>query len=231
MNRDIITIGLSAELYSQFSVAFEQERRAVFLCDSLTEACRRIGNEAFSLIVYNASALSPQEAAGAAESLRQLSYAQMLVLAPDKAIERVMEAGADNCIPTETSRERVIAHARAMLRRYDLYNHYDPAEPDASVLYRGDLMIDPLRHRVTLSGEEIALQRREFRLLLYFAKNPGIVLTTDRVGEILWGEDYDFNRKISPVIAELRRKIKDTSRPPTYIETVHGVGYRFLPNK
>ena len=107
--------------------------------------------------------------------------------------------------------------------RYTLYNHYDLAKPDASVIYRGELMIDPLRRRVTMAGEEITLQRREFKLLQHFAENPGIVLTSDQIGELLWGAEYDYNRKLSPVIAELRRKIRDTNRPPTYIETVHGV--------
>ena len=231
MNRDILTIGLSDEFYTHFDAVFSKEQRQVFACRSITRAKEAISKETFCFILVNMPNLPQQAIVDAVQTLRQLSYAQMLVLASDEAVEDVLRAGADNCLPLETSAERAVEHARAMIRRYTLYNHYDLAKPDASVIYRGELMIDPLRRHVTMAGEEIALQRREFKLLQHFAENPGIVLTADQIGELLWGAEYDYNRKLSPVIAELRRKIHDTSRPPNYIETVHGVGYRFLPNK
>ena len=90
-------------------------------------------------------------------------------------------------------------------------------------------MIDPIRHRVTLGGKEIILQPREFRLLLHFARNPGIVVTPDRICETIWQSGYDRTRDVTAVIAELRRKLGDSKGQPTYIATVHGVGYRFLP--
>jgi len=231
MNRDILTIGLSDKYNTHFDAAFSKEQRQVFACRSIVEAKKVIGKETFCFILVSMPDLYQQAIVDAVQSLRQLSYAQMLILASDEAVAGILRAGADNCLPLETGAERAVEHARAMIRRYTLYNHYDLAKPDASVIYRGELMIDPLRRRVTMAGEEITLQRREFKLLQHFAENPGIVLTSDQIGELLWGAEYDYNRKLSPVIAELRRKIRDTNRPPTYIETVHGVGYRFLPNK
>ena len=112
-----------------------------------------------------------------------------------------------------------------------LYNHYDISQPDASVLHRGELVIDPIRHRLTLAGNEVHLRRREFRLLLYFAENPGIVLTPEKICETVWMTESHYNRDVSAVIAELRKKLKDDPKHPVYIETVHGVGYRFLPHK
>lgn len=229
MNKEIIAINQSAELNDYFITSFASEQRLVIRCNSLTEARRHMRSETFALIIYSVPVSSPQEAQEAVSSLRQLSYAPMLVLAPDNAVERLLGAGADCCLHLETSSERTVAYARALIRRYTLYNHYDIAEPDASVLYRGDLMIDPLRHRATLAGEEINLQRREFRLLLYFAQNPGIVLTADQICENVWGTEYNY--RVAPVIAKLRAKLGDNGRNPVYIETVYGTGYRFLPNK
>ena len=82
---------------------------------------------------------------------------------------------------------------------------------------------------VFLNGKEIYLQPREFRLLLHFARNPGIVVTPDRICETIWPNSYDQNRDVSAVIAELRRKLGDSKDHPDYIATVHGFGYRFLP--
>ena len=131
-------------------------------------------------------------------------------------------------IPTDMD---VVPETLALLRRYTLYNRYDISQPDASVLHRGELVIDPIRHRLTLAGHEVRLRRREFRLLLYFAKKPGIVLTPEKICETVWMTESHYNRDVSAVIAELRKKLRDNSKHPVYIETVHGVGYRFLPHK
>ena len=153
MNRDILTIGLSDELYTHFDAVFSKERRQVFACRSITRAKEAISKETFCFILVNMPNLPQQAIVDAVQTLRQLSYAQMLVLASDEAVEDVLRAGADNCLPLETSAERAVEHARAMIRRYTLYNHYDLAKPDASVIYRGELMIDPLRRHVTMAGE------------------------------------------------------------------------------
>ena len=229
MDKEILAIGLSAELSGYISGSFEQEDHPVVECSGMSEAKRRTGNEAFSLIIFDTASLPPSKAQDAITSLRRLSYAPILALTADEAIERVLEAGADCCLLPQTHRRRTAAYARALIRRYTLYNHYDASEPNSSAIYRGELMIDPLRHRVTLAGEEITLQRREFRLLLYFAKNPGILLTADQICENVWGTEYNY--RVAPIINKLRAKLKDDSRHPIYIETVHGTGYRFLPNE
>lgn len=228
MDKEILAIGLSTELSGYISGSFEQEDHPVVECSGMSEARRKADSEAFSLIIFNTAALPPPKVQDAVAILRRSSYAPILALTSDEAVERVLEAGADCCLPPQTHRRRTAAYARALIRRYTLYNHYNAAEPNSSAIYRGELMIDPLRHRVTLAGEEITLQRREFRLLLYFARNPGIVLTAERICENAFETDYNYN--IAPVVAKLRAKLKDDSRHPTYIETVYGTGYRFLPN-
>ena len=145
------------------------------------------------------------------------------------ATKQILNAGADASFPISAPSEIVVLHAMALLHRYTLYNLYDELKPGDAVLHRGALMIDPIRHRVVLGNEEIHLQPREFRLLLRFARNPGIVVTPDRVCETVWQSCYDRSRDITAVIAELRRKLGDTRERPVYIETVHGFGYRFLP--
>lgn len=143
----------------------------------------------------------------------------------------MLKGGADMCFSAKSAPEAIGAHALALLRRYTQYNRYDIPQPDASVLHRGELLIDPIRHRLTLAGHEVRLRRREFRLLLYFAENPGIVLTPEKICETVWMTESHYNRDVSAVIAELRKKLRDNSKHPVYIETVHGVGYRFLPHK
>ena len=98
-------------------------------------------------------------------------------------------------------------------------------------LFRGDLMIDSARHRVTRNGEGIALLPREFRLLSYFAHNPGLVLNTEQLGQAIWLSEHNYDRDVTKVVSDLRRKLDDDRATHTYIETVHGVGYRFVPTE
>lgn len=167
-------------------------------------------------------------------SLRRSRPVPIVLLVEDwEEQERVemLRNGADVCLSLKIDRSLIYAQIAAVLRRYTLYNRYDISQPDASVLHRGELVIDPIRHRLTLAGNEVRLRRREFRLLLYFAENPGIVLTPEKICETVWMTESPYNRDVSAVIAELRKKLRDNSKHPVYIETVHGVGYRFLPHK
>ena len=90
-------------------------------------------------------------------------------------------------------------------------------------------MIDSARHRVTRNGEEIALLPREFRLLSHFARNPGVILNAEQLGRAIWLSEHNYGRDVTKVVSELRRKLDDDRLTHTYIETIHGVGYRFIP--
>ena len=175
------------------------------------------------------SMLETEKAVQSITDFRLETYAPILSLNADDTAMQILNAGADMCFSVSASPELIVFHAMSVLRRYTLYNLYDEMKPGDAVLHRGDLMIDPIRHHVTLAGQEIYLQPREFRLLLHFARNPGIVVTPDRIGEVIWQNSYDHNRDVTAVIAELRRKLGDTKDHPTYIATVRGFGYRFLP--
>ena len=122
----------------------------------------------------------------------------------------------------------MFSQARALIRRFTVYNHFDAFYPDAAVLFRGDLMIDSMRHRVTQSGKELRLLPKEFRLLAYFARNPDIVLTAEQITHAVWLSEVDTGRDVTKVISDLRNKLGDNLENHRYIETVHGVGYRFL---
>ena len=182
------------------------------------------------IILMGAVGISADACTAAIVRLRQSTYAPILVLTGEaQPAPELLQAGADLCLPLAVEERTASAHALALLRRYSLYNHYDTALPNAAVLYRGELMIDPQRHSVALGGKPINLQRQEFRLLVRFARNPGIVLTPDQICEAIWQNEYSYNRDVTPIISALRRKLKDNKNAPTYIETVHGIGYRFLP--
>ena len=119
--------------------------------------------------------------------MREITSTPIPVLSSRQAAASSLEVGADVCMPPETGMDILKSQAMALIRRNEIYNHYDPDKADSIVFHRGDLIIDLRRYYVTQSGVEIHLQRREFRLFALFARNPGIVLITERISEAVKG--------------------------------------------
>lgn len=228
MKKQIVAINLPNKEIELFRPYFLLDQLELFSCRSLADAITLLAHDTFCLIILDATTLSSDDAQEAVRKLRNITYIPMMVISANAAAY-VLEVGADVCIPQGADIHSVFSHAMALIRRYTVYNHFDSFYPDAAVLYRGDMMVDSIRHRVTVSGQEITLLPREFRLLAYFARNPGLVLTQEQLGHAIWLSEHDYNRDVKKVVSDLRRKLSDISQPPKYIETVHSVGYRFLP--
>ncbi len=134
-----------------------------------------------------------------------------------------LELGADDYLVKPFSPRELVARVRALLRRA----HAD-AEPQREVLTYGDLTIDLSGHRVFVKGEEIDLTASEFKLLTTLSRYPGRVCTRMELVEKVLGYDFEgYERTIDSHIKNLRAKLGDDPKHPTWLYTVHGVGYRF----
>ena len=90
------------------------------------------------------------------------------------------------------------------------------------------LKIIQSRRQVLQGGEEVNLTRLEYNTLVFLASNLGIVLTKTQIFEAVWNMDSNScHSSVSNVIYNLRKKIEQDSKNPTYIKTVLGVGYKF----
>ena len=97
-----------------------------------------------------------------------------------------------------------------------------------SVLELGDVRVDTLGGTVTKNGQEIILSALEYRLLLVFINNKGIVLTRNKLLEEIWdgAGEYVNDNTLTVYIKRLRQKIEDDPQEPVLIRTVRGMGYR-----
>ena len=81
---------------------------------------------------------------------------------------------------------------------------------------------------VTVQGEPVKLTRTEYNLLAYLLQNAGSVRTFNQILENVWGYEYQGSLEYVHVyISNLRKKIEKDPKLPTYIDSAHGVGYRF----
>lgn len=229
MGKQILTIGLPDEMVKIFNRYFEMDQYTLMACSSFHEAMIHLDRHDYCMIILNVFDESSDKTQSFVSRIRTITYAPVLVLTKLEMIASTLEVGADVCVPSTTNLRIIFSQAMALLRRYIIYDRYDAFDPEASTLYRGDLIIDSKRHRVMKENTQIYLRPREFRLLAYFARNPGIVLTQDQIREAVWLDEADEARDITPVITYLRKKLDDDKERPKYIETVRGVGYRFLP--
>ncbi|SFU31581.1 response regulator transcription factor [Alicyclobacillus macrosporangiidus] len=135
-----------------------------------------------------------------------------------------LEMGADDYIPKPFSFRELLARVRAVLRRID----DNSGEEETGVLYRGDLVIDPQKFQVWKRGEEVSLTPAEFQILQTLAERPGVVYSRLQLLRATLGNAYlNYERTVDSHISHLRKKIEDDPANPQYIQTVHGVGYRF----
>lgn len=134
----------------------------------------------------------------------------------------LLEIGADDYIVKPFGTRELMARIRAVLRR---------SGDDAGRVVRfGDVEVDFERRNITRRGKEVKVTPAEYNLLLFFLHNPERVLTRDLILNSVWGYEYYPNtRTVDAHVVRLRQKFEEDPAAPTHFVTVHGVGYRFLP--
>jgi DNA-binding response OmpR family regulator len=145
----------------------------------------------------------------------------VMLTARDDEPDRVVgfELGADDYVPKPFSPRELEARIRAILRRAE------PRSSEDAVLSAGEIVLRRDSHDVTVDGEAVQLTAKEFDLLTCFLEHQGIVLSRERLLDIVWGMSYPGGtRTVDMHVAQLRRKLGDAEA----IHTVRGAGYNLV---
>lgn len=152
----------------------------------------------------------------------------LMLTAKSSEMDRVagLEIGADDYITKPFSMPELIARVKAIFRRAERLSKTDraPSKP----ITAGDLVIDAVKHAVTIAGQPVELTAKEFELLAHFARNPGRVYTRSQILDLVWGHGHaGYEHTVNSHINRLRSKIEREPTRPRYVLTVWGVGYKF----
>jgi DNA-binding response OmpR family regulator len=156
--------------------------------------------------------------------LRRESDVPIIMLtALSEEIDQVtgLEIGADDYITKPFSVRALVARVRALLRR----TRGEVKPP--GIIRTGGLEIDPEKYAVTFNGSLINFTPNEFKLLSLLASRPGQTLTREQLLDDLHGVASSMDRSVDSHIKNLRKKL-ETASGRSMIETVYGIGYRFI---
>jgi two-component system phosphate regulon response regulator PhoB len=134
-----------------------------------------------------------------------------------------LEMGADDYVPKPFSPKILVARIKAALRRR---TESQESASSGEIVNRGTLVLNKGKREASLDGKPIVLTFSEFELLYFLARRPGWVYTRNQIVNAIKGDDYPVTeRSIDVQVVGLRKKLGDVGK---LIETVRGVGYKFM---
>jgi len=192
------------------------------------EGLRRFKDKAYELVILDLM-LPVMDGLEVCKQLRTNNAVVPVMMLTSKSseLDRVLglEIGADDYITKPFSIPELLARVKGQFRRLDALQA--PAQQTKQLQF-GELLIEPDKHRVSLTGKTIDLTAKEFDLLMHFASHPGRVYSRTELLDQIWGYSYEgYEHTVNSHINRLRTKVEIDPAKPQYIMTVWGVGYKF----
>lgn len=202
--------------------SLENEGYSVSVAKSVKEALKIISNEDFSLYILDLT-LPDGSGYDVCRAIKKMGdYPVIFLTAYDDEVNVIMglELGADDYISKPFRVKELMARIKTVLRRYS-------RESAEGIIKAGNLIINTNEAKVYKNNNEIILTATEYKLLLTFLNNKGVILTRTRLLENLWDVEGDFinDNTLTVYIKRLRDKIEDNPSKPQLIKTIRGLGY------
>jgi len=219
-----------SNILTSVSMALEAEGFKVRCFTDGAEALRQLTQKPADLVVLDIK-MPRLDGIELLSRLRRISDVPAIFLtSKDDEVDEALglKMGADDYVRKPFSQRLLIERIRAVLRRAAVNVPEGSEDPNDKPLVRGDLMLDPVRHRCIWRGREVALTVTEFLILRALAQRPGHVKSRDQLMDVAYDDNvYVDDRTIDSHIKRLRKKFREVDPEFSSIETLYGVGYRY----
>lgn len=227
MQEKILVIDDDRELLKLLTQCMPEEFR-VTTAISGREGLKELEQDQFALIILDVM-LPGADGISVLQKIREKYNMPVIMLTAKDSIDDKMNGlytGADDYITKPFDMKELVARVHSQIRRSTVLN---TSPRGNEVLDFGSMSIDQDSKCVRLAGEEIFLTGKEFDLLYFLACSPGKVYTKQQIYVEVWGDVYVYDDdNIMAVISRIRKKIEKNPSRPEYIQTIRGIGYRFM---
>lgn len=148
----------------------------------------------------------------------------IMLTAKSEEIDKILglELGADDYITKPFSIRELSARIKALLRRSNV-------KYDNEILRFGNITLNLQTREVLKHGKKLDFTLKEFEVLKLLIQNKGKILTREILLDKIWGYEYvGETRTVDVHIRHIRKKIEEDDKKPIYIQTIRGVGYKFI---
>jgi two-component system alkaline phosphatase synthesis response regulator PhoP len=204
----------------------QKEGYAVEVSNDGESGFDRASNQPYDLIILDLM-LPKKSGNDICRDLRQMGLAIPILMltaltqTEDKVVG--LKIGADDYLTKPFEMLELLARIEALLRRATRTFSSTP------LIYQfGTIRVDFRRTEITRNGETIAFSAKEFQLLRYFIDHKGETLTRETLLQEVWGYSaIPYTRTVDVHVAWLRQKLEEDPKQPRWIQTVHGMGYKY----
>lgn len=225
--KKILVVEDEVKILEVVTSLMEKQGYEVYQAEEGKQALEIFNNNEISLIILDLMLpdISGEEIC---MKIREKSRVPIIMLTAkiDEAnLLRGLDIGADDYITKPFSLMELVARVKVILRRSS-----DELKPlyKYNSFQNGDLYIDVESNIIKKKNELLNLTQSEWKILLSLIKYPNKVFTREELVTIALGSEFDgYNRTIDTHIKNLRQKIEDNPKSPSYIITVFGKGYKF----
>jgi len=210
-------------LGKSIEVSLKQQHYVVTWKQNIAEAMKAFHTQKFSLVIADVNLPDGSGFEFVSKLREQRAKVPVLILTArtdEASVVQGFESGANDYVRKPFSQKELLLRLKVLLN--------EDAQAAHELIETGHLKIDLSARQVFIDAKELALNRREFDILVHLARRPGgVVQRTSIIESLNTGSDI-FDRTIDSHVSHIRAKLKQLEVTNMRIESVYGIGYRLL---